>query len=303
MDNRRNFLKRAAGFSFAVTASCFALPSSVKGSIAAPFTEFTANTFLNQNIRKRIAIFKSNNAGWEVGETHCHTIFSDGNFTVTDLALRASWLGLDFIVITEHQIPKIFDLECSLRSFQERLKISDNWNFPNLKPIKFYPGLETSTKQGHIITVFPEGFLQKKSYHEIRMLYGRFDEYLPQMELVAKNAHRLNGVTIIPHPEIERSYPFGAKISFLKKYLTGLVDAIEDISSGHGFNKNYSNQLAMASIGSSDDHFNMLVGTTLTAYDAKKYSGLPSAIQNKKTRAIQIDSSLQPLIAAGRLLL
>tara|TARA_B100000686_G_C16802828_1_gene987396 strand:- start:5699 stop:6607 length:909 start_codon:yes stop_codon:yes gene_type:complete len=301
--NRRDFLKQILGFSISLAIGGVALPTRVKGAVVAPITKLTANAFINETIRQRITDIKTKHPSWKLGETHCHSLFSDGNFNVSDLIHRSSRLGLDFLVITEHQIPKLYNLNCSLRSFTNRSKIIDEWNEKENEPIKLYPGIETSTQQGHMISVFPEDFLQIKNHNDIKSLYGPFDILPPQMELAAKHARLLNGVTIIPHPEIQRRYPFGAKVSFIRKHLTGLVDAIEDISSGHGYETNHSKQLNLASIGSSDDHFNLFIGTTVTSYDSKRHSNLLSAIRAKETTAIKIDNSLQPLVSAGRIIL
>ena len=80
----------------------------------------------------------------------------------------------------------------------------------------------------------------------------------------------------------------------------GLVDGVEDISTAHGYQKDYLRELGLASIGSSDDHFNLLVGTAVTAYDGSLHSDLISAVKAKQTEAIIVENSLQPLLAAAR---
>ena len=47
------------------------------------------------------------------------------------------------------------------------------------------------------------------------------------MEEAATMVKPFGGVSIIAHPDIQRSYPFGVPIPFVKENLTGLVDAIE----------------------------------------------------------------------------
>ena len=83
----------------------------------------------------------------------------------------------------------------------------------------------------------------------------------------------------------------------------GVVDAIEDISTGHGYHKNYSEELGLASIGSSDDHFNFIIGTAVTVYDSAEHKDFISAVQARATKAVKVESSLDQLIVAGHAIL
>ena len=96
------------------------------------------------------------------------------------------------------------------------------------------------------------------------------------------------------------SFPFGASIKWVKENLIGLIDGIEDISSGHGYQENYSNELGIAATGSSDDHFNLLMGTAITAYNGNTHNNLITAIKSKETRAITVDNSMQALLKLTR---
>ena len=64
--------------------------------------------------------------------------------------------------------------------------------------------------------------------------------------------------------------------------------------------KNYSEELGLAAIGSSDDHFNLLMGTAVTAYDGSIHNNLINAVKTRETKAIMIDDSLQPLLKLAR---
>ena len=299
--NRRHFLKRATGLSLGLAAAGISLPMDVKAKAVTPITGWVADGYLNQCIRQNILQIKSEFTHLRLGETHCHSLFSDGNYSVSNLMHRASYLGLDFLIITEHHIPKIYDLDRSLLSFRKRAKVYEEWDDPKLNPIQVYPAIEISTQQGHLILVFPEEYLKSNHYQDIRLLLEVYDSKFPQMADAAEIIRTLGGVSIIPHPEIDRGYPFGAKISFIREHLLGLVDAIEDISTGHGYEKNFGEQLNLASIGSSDDHFNILIGTTATAYDSRFYPDFISAVRAKETQAIKVENSLHPFIAASRL--
>ena len=180
---------------------------------------------------------------------------------------------------------------------------SENWKLKNIPRINIYPAFEISTLQGHLILVFPSHFLKDKYHKEFRSQFLIYDRKMDDIDKIIQLSQPFGGVSIIPHPEIERKYPFGVKINFIKNNLIGLIDGIEDISSGHGFDENYSKELNIASVGSSDDHFNLTIGTTVTGFDGYRHKNLISALKAKATQAIKIEDSLQDFIAAARMVL
>jgi hypothetical protein len=301
--DRRAFLKRIAGFSLGLAAVGVSLPTSAKCKVIAPVSDLIAENFLDKKIKSQVQKIKSEQPELRIGETHCHSIFSDGNFPIRQLMERSASLGLDFLVITEHIIPKQFSLEDSLLSFKERLHVFENWKLKNTPPIDVYPAFEISTLQGHLILILPPQFLKDKYHSDIRSQFSKYSHTMDNMDNVAQLANLFGGASIIPHPAIERSYPFGAPIDFIKQNLTGLVHGIEDVSTGHGYDIDYSKELNMASVGSSDDHFNMTIGTTVTGYDSNLHSNLIAALQAKATQAIKIDESLNDLFTAARIVL
>lgn len=136
---RRVFLKRMAGLSLGLAASGIALPTSAKCKVVSPISDFIATNYLDQRIKSQIKKIKSHNPKLCIGETHCHSTFSDGNFSIRKIMERSALLGLDFLVITEHIIPKKYFLENSLQSFKERLRVFDNWKLKNTPRIDVYP--------------------------------------------------------------------------------------------------------------------------------------------------------------------
>lgn len=306
--NRRDFLKRTAGFTFGLGASSLALPHNAKAKLAAPVGSTIAKLYLDDIIRSRIRDLKSKQPHLKIGETHCHTIYSDGNFEAKNLMTRAAALGLDFIVITEHFTPKgltsdYYELDRSILSFQDRKKCLDEWEYSSLAPVRTYPAFEISTLQGHLILVFPEDYLNPKLHQELRLQFSRFEKIMASMAEAAELAKPFGAISIIPHPEVQRSYPFGAKIPFIQENLTGLVDGIEDISTGHGYNENFSEEVGMTSIGSSDDHFNFILGTSVTGFNSEDHSDFLSAVHAKETQAIIIEDSLHHFFSAARMIL
>ncbi len=301
--NRRTFLKSIAGLSFGLAGAQLALPMSAKCKMVAPVTTLFGKTFLDQRIKEGIARLKQGNPHLKIGETHCHSIYSDGTYPVDQIMGRAANLGLDFLVITEHVQPGLFPLKNTLASIKERERCCAEWSHPGLDPIDVYPGFEVSTLQGHLILVMDRVYMKPKNRRELVTQFSSLDQKMISMEDAAKRVQPLGGVSIIVHPERKRAYPFGVSIPFARQNLTGLVDAIEDISTGHSYEENYSEELGMASIGSSDDHFNLLIGTTVTGYDSRKHKNLLSAVKAHATQAIKVNDSLDDFLGMARLLL
>lgn len=277
------------------------LPATAKCKILSPLTGLVADNYLDRRIAENVRQLKRENPSLKIGETHCHSTFSDGTYDIKSLMHRAATLGLDYIVVTEHLIPDMFPLENSLLSFQERWNCFNCWDLPGVNPITVYPAFEISTEQGHLILIFPADYLIPKKYDDVRKLFSKFDNEYPMVDVPARLVRKLGGISIIPHPNRTRFwYPFGVSTDFVKEHLVGLVDAIEDISTGHGYDENYSEELGLASIGSSDDHFNLIIGTTVTGYDSKHYNDLLSAVKNRGTRAIKVEHSLSEILTTMR---
>ncbi len=302
--DRRDFLKRVAGFSLGFAAANLLVPTSAKCKLAAPVTEWVGARYLDNGIKEKIQRLKQSHPHLKIGETHCHTTYSDGNYSVEQLMVRAAGLGLDFLVITEHLIPKLYPLAYSIASIAERGRRFNDWDHDGLEPIQVYPAFEVSTEQGHLILVFPDDYLKPERRGDVVRQFSRFDSAIFPMETAARLVKPFGGISIVPHPNISRrAYPFGVATGFVREHLAGLVDAIEDISTGHGYRASYSEDLGLSSIGSSDDHFNIIVGTTVTGYDSRRHNDLLSAVRARETIALKVDDSLDELISAARIVL
>ena len=301
--DRRGFLKSTLGFGAGLFTAQLAIPGSAKCKMISPATDLIARNYFDDIIKHKISQFKKENLNLKIGETHCHSTFSDGTSSVGDIINRASRLGLDYLILTEHLIPDKYPLELTLASINERWRCVHEWNSTLFNPVEVCPAFEVSTTDGHLILVLDSYYLQTNTFREIRNQFSRFNFEMGSMEEAAKLVNPFGGITIIPHPERERGYPFGVSTSFIKDNLLGLVDAIEDISTGHGYEENYSGELGLASIGSSDDHFNLIIGTTVTAYDSNLNKNFIEAVRAKETRAVKIDDSLREFISAARLII
>ena len=270
-----------------------------KRALAKPFADLTGPYFLNTRIHERISRIKKNNPALVLGETHCHSIFSDGTHSVEDILRRASRLRLDYVVITDHLLPRKYLIESIFKSWEKQAQYIDEWNQPN-DPVKIYPALELSALEGHLILILDPEYLSPKSFSDISLQFSEFDDQFSSMLEIIPRIDSFGGISIVAHPNKKRAYPFGASIEWIKENLIGLTDGIEDVSSGHGYQENYSEKLGLAAIGSSDDHFNLLTGTAITAYDGSIHNNLINAVKAKETKAIMVDNSLQPLLKLAR---
>ena len=263
--------------------------------LARPFTDLIDRYFLNEKIRKKIEILKKENPGLIVGETHCHSTYSDGLHSIQSIIYRASLLGLDYVAITDHLLPGKYTIESFIKSLGEQIRYINEWDQSN-NPPKVYPAFEISTLEGHLVLVFDPVYLSPKKVSDISLQFSDFNyQFTSMLDIIARIAP-FGGISIVAHPNKKRAYPFGASIKWVKENLIGLIDGIEDISSGHGYQENYSNELGIAATGSSDDHFNLLMGTAITAYNGNTHNNLITAIKSKETRAITVDNSMQALL-------
>ena len=207
-----------------------------KRKFAKPFADFTGRYFLDARIHKGITHLKSANPDLIMGETHCHSTFSDGQHCVEDILRRASRLQLDYVVITDHLLPGKYLTESIIRSWEQQTRYINEWDQPN-DPVKIYPAFELSTLEGHLILILDPEYLSPKNFSDITLQFSEFDNKFSSMLDVIPKIDSFGGISIVAHPNKKRVYPFGACINWVKENLIGLADGIEDISSGHGFHQ------------------------------------------------------------------
>ena len=204
-----------------------------KRQLAKPFADFTSRYFLNDRIHKRISHLKKENCDLIIGETHCHSTYSDGLHSVQSILERAAILGLDFVVLTDHLLPGKYLIESVINSLNEQVRCIKDWNF-HYKPVQIYPAFEVSTLEGHLILIISPEYFLPKGISDIKLQFSDLDfQFLSMIDIIPRVAP-FGGISIVAHPNKQRKYPFGAPVKWIKENLTGLVDGIEDISSGHG---------------------------------------------------------------------
>jgi predicted metal-dependent phosphoesterase TrpH len=101
-------------------------------------------------------------------DIHVHSIYSDGANTPEEIAEYAKKIGLDGIAVTDHD-----EIEGSL----EALKF-------NSDGFLVIPGIEISTREGHILALWVNEIIERD---------------LPAEETIAR-IHELGGIAIATHP-------------------------------------------------------------------------------------------------------
>jgi predicted metal-dependent phosphoesterase TrpH len=189
-------------------------------------------------------------------DLHVHSNFSrDGESRVEDILRRAEQVGLDAIAITDHDT-----VEGSL--YARRIR----------SPVLVIPGIEVSTRQGHIIVL-------------------GIDTPLPPrrdvMETIAE-ARARGGLVILPHPYHMWRHGVARKM----KGSIRAVDAVEAFNSRYIVGTANRKAALMARryqkpcVGGSDAHHARFVGFGVTYIDAEPtVASILSAIREGKTIA------------------
>ena len=190
-------------------------------------------------------------------DLHVHTSCSgDGESKVEDVIAAARAAGLDAIALTDHDTTEGCRIAAGIPS-----------------DILIIPGVEVSTRQGHMLALGVCGPVPKGL------------DVLETIDLV----HSMGGVAILPHPF--HRYRHGVALK-LKEALEA-ADAIEVFNSRYilgGANRKayrYARRLGKPMVAGSDAHNCRYIGYGRTLIDAElSVAGVLEAIRTGKTRPI-----------------
>jgi len=198
-------------------------------------------------------------------DLHVHTVGSpDAHTRIEDLPNIIKARGLDGVAITEH----------------------NNFNPPNLAEVLIVPGVEISSRDGHILALgiregIPSG--------------------LPADETITK-IHDQHGIAIIAHPHDPVSKC--VKIAFLKVRPDAVETMNADALSFHICNwlaRRDAERFGLPEVGGSDSHIPEAVGDVYTVIDAssRDVNGVLEAIKTGKVhpegRATSIRNKMRKL--------
>jgi predicted metal-dependent phosphoesterase TrpH len=189
-------------------------------------------------------------------DLHIHSNFSrDGESRVEDILRRAEQVGLDAIAITDHDT-----IEGSL--YARRIG----------SPVLVIPGIEVSTRQGHLIVLGIDAALPPRR---------------DVMETIAE-ARARGGLVILPHPYHMWRHGVARKM----KGSIRAVDAVEAFNSRYIVGTANRKAALMARrykkpcVGGSDAHHARFVGFGVTYIDSEPtVDSILSAIREGKTIA------------------
>ena len=287
--DRREFVKNILRFGGAFSLGAMVLPKTVKAQILKPMIDEYCRSYWDIRVKEGIEALRISNPRLLLGDTHVHSLHSDGKYSVLHILSRAYALGLDYVVLTEHITPKRYKVKAPLLSHQsqeESLKVLQDMG---IKPPEIYPAAEISAEEGHLIALFPKSYFGardfSREFHSAFSICG--ERFVDAVEIIGK-VKALGGKIIVPHPgETRWRRSFGVPWEILEGPLQGLVDGIEDMNTGNGCFGSFAAGLGLSSLGASDDHFKALLGTSVTAYDGLSYSDLTDALAEKATQGFQ----------------
>ena len=196
-------------------------------------------------------------------DTHVHTAYSHCAWDPIELTLeKAIETGLSGICIMDHHTTEGYKKACEIKEkWVSEGKMSEDFIL--------IPGIEYSTKDGHVGGMFCDKDIYFKKYS-------------------AKEAvdmiHDMGGLAICVHP-------YRKKTGIKDLALELPFDAVETYA-GSIFNKKYfelniekTKDLPIAHLGSSDAHFWTFLGTCYTVFpkETKTLEDIKNAILNKET--------------------
>lgn len=199
-------------------------------------------------------------------ELHTHNYFSmqtkvlyDGLDSPADMVNHAAELGLDAIVITDHNTMDGY----------ERVK-----KFAKKASILVIPGEEISCAQGHLIAVGIQEFIKPK---------------LSVLETV-DNIHAQGGVAIAPHPfDVTKDglREFSIHCDAIEVFSAINVDRISNLVA-----KKFAKKHHMPGVASSDAHFQQMLGHGVTDVAGDDVDGIINAIKKGKVSLPKSNSYL-----------
>lgn len=205
----------------------------------------------------REALKAHKNGRFLIGDLHTHTIYSDGLNTPDQIVRKAKERELDIVAITDHAISGAPSGSKDKGGFG-----SNPAHFPTCKEaatrygFTVVPGIEVSTREGHIVALFPS--------YEVTKKILAIENRLPARETVEK-IHDAGGVAVAAH--LNRRDGLGMRVF----EVADIIDGIEGGgSAGQLDSTATANELCVAEVAGSDAHSRMSVGLAFTLFPRRE---------------------------------
>jgi len=193
-------------------------------------------------------------------DLHTHSIYSyDATSTVRAVLKQAADVGLNIIALTDHD---------EIRGSLEAHELAPQYGIESI------PGVEVSTKQGHLLALFVETLPPRG------------------LSLIDTLIHigKLGGVAIAPHPfnNLPGSLSMEAVVGALtnpraKAVLKGIETHNMSTQAFDSIAQKLAIYLPLAKIASSDAHIYLAIGTGRTEFPGETAQDLLKALENNTT--------------------
>lgn len=191
-----------------------------------------------------------------MADIHIHTIYShDATTTVRGVLRQASTVGFDVIAITDHD---------DIRGAFDARELASQYN------LEVIPGVEVTTKQGHLLALF------------IEKIPRRGLSLIDTLKIIRD----LGGIAVAPHPfnQLPGSLSMNTVVSILGKLdLKNVLRGIEVYNmTTQPFDervKKISAYLPFAQTAGSDAHVHWAIGTGKTEFRGKTAAELRIALE------------------------
>jgi predicted metal-dependent phosphoesterase TrpH len=201
-------------------------------------------------------------------DLHIHTTYSmDGTASVREVLESAVRAGLDVIAVTDHN---------EVRGALEARELCASYG------VEVIPGVEVSTRDGHLVALFVEQNIPKGMSAIDTLLLIR----------------DMGGLGIAPHPQ--QPVPNSITLQSIHKALEHplarealLGIEVCNMNPSHSPYNRHSQQIAgglpLAHIASSDAHLASMIGSAITHFEGSTAQELRQAIQSRATRPEQLN--------------
>lgn len=214
-------------------------------------------------------------------DLHIHTIYSyDGTTTIETVLKHARRAGLDVIAITDHD-----EIRGALRAEE----ISADYN------IKVIPGIEVSTAEGHLLTLFVRTLIPA----------GR-----PLIETL-QHVDEAGGIAIAAHPLAvgahslnETAIRCALETEIGQRTLLG-IESLNASLFYRGSNARaarLAQRVGLAMVGCSDSHVGWNIGHARTFFQGHTPADLRNGLLEKKTTPVYAHPRRNPLFFADHVL-